>query len=162
MLKQTFNICHWNAGLVKHLCQRQNSEHQKLSISNIQNKGYSKEILQFLPIKIIESRLYVFTRNYTLNFYLHYILHTNLLNMQAYSCSLQGKTHLLHENICCGYSLETPRWGASNEYPQHMFSWRNKKDISILRMKKAPFLLLCPRTGRNWLGYETFIMKVSQ
>ena len=35
----------------------------------------------------------------------------------------------LHENICCGYSLETPRWGASNEYPQHTFSWRNKKNI---------------------------------
>ena len=34
------------------------------------------------------------------------------------------------------YSLEAPRRGASNEYPQHMFSWRNKKDISIFRMKK--------------------------
>ena len=30
---------------------------------------------------------------------------------------------------CCGYSLEAPRQGASNEYPQHMFSWRNKKNI---------------------------------
>ena len=28
---------------------------------------------------------------------------------------------LLHENICCGYSLEAPQQGASNEYPQHMF-----------------------------------------
>ena len=35
--------------------------------------------------------------------------------------------------------------GASNEYPQDMFSWRNKKDISIFRMKKAPYLLLCRR-----------------
>ena len=26
----------------------------------------------------------------------------------------------LHENICCGYSLEAPQRGASNEYPQHM------------------------------------------
>ena len=25
---------------------------------------------------------------------------------------------------------------------KHMFSWRNKKDISIFRMKKAPYLLL--------------------
>ena len=49
----------------------------------------------------------------------------------------------LHENICCGYSLEAPQRGASNDYPQHMFSWRNKKDISIFRMKKAPYLLLC-------------------
>ena len=35
----------------------------------------------------------------------------------------------LHENICCGYSLEVPHAGTSNEYPQHMFSWRNKKNI---------------------------------
>ena len=27
----------------------------------------------------------------------------------------------LHKNICCGYSLEVPHQGASNEYPQHMF-----------------------------------------
>ena len=39
---------------------------------------------------------------------------------------------LLHENICCGYSLEAPHRGASNEYPQHMFSWRNKKSIMWL------------------------------
>ena len=35
----------------------------------------------------------------------------------------------LDENICCGYSLEAPWRGASNEYPQHMFSSRNKKNI---------------------------------
>ena len=27
----------------------------------------------------------------------------------------------LHENMSCGYSLEAPRRGASNEYPQLMF-----------------------------------------
>ena len=27
------------------------------------------------------------------------------------------------------YSLEAPQQGASNEYPQHMFSSRNKKNI---------------------------------
>ena len=37
----------------------------------------------------------------------------------------------LDEYICCGYSLEAPRRGASNEYPQHMFSLRNKNVISI-------------------------------
>ena len=31
------------------------------------------------------------------------------------------------QNIDCGYSLEPPRWGGSNEYPQSMFSTRNKK-----------------------------------
>ena len=40
------------------------------------------------------------------------------------------------------YSLEAPWRGASNEHPRHMFSSRNKKVISIFRMKKAPYLLL--------------------
>ena len=35
----------------------------------------------------------------------------------------------LNKNICCGYSLEAPHRGASNEYPQHMFLSRNKKNI---------------------------------
>ena len=31
------------------------------------------------------------------------------------------------QNIDCGYSLEPPRWGGSNGYPQSMFWSRNKK-----------------------------------
>ena len=50
---------------------------------------------------------------------------------------ISQRTHMLW------YSLEAPRRGASNEYPQHMFLLRNKKDISIFWMKKAPYLLLC-------------------
>ena len=39
----------------------------------------------------------------------------------------------LHKNICCWYSLEAPRWGTSNEYPQHMFFlWRNQKNIFLI------------------------------
>ena len=37
----------------------------------------------------------------------------------------------LHETICCGYSLEAPQWGTSNEYPQGMFLLRNKKNINV-------------------------------
>ena len=29
--------------------------------------------------------------------------------------------HISAQNIDCGYSLEPPRWGGSNEYPQSMF-----------------------------------------
>ena len=36
-------------------------------------------------------------------------------------------------------------------YPQHMFSWRNKEDISIFQMKKAPYLLLCYSMYRHIL-----------
>ena len=35
--------------------------------------------------------------------------------------------HISAQNIDCGYSLEPPRWGSSNEYPQYMFLSRNKK-----------------------------------
>ena len=42
----------------------------------------------------------------------------------------------LHENICCGYSLEVPQCGASNEYPQYMLLWRNKKSMNIFWLIK--------------------------
>ena len=29
--------------------------------------------------------------------------------------------HISDQNIDLGYSLEPPRWGGSNEYPQSMF-----------------------------------------
>ena len=47
----------------------------------------------------------------------------------------------LHENIPCGYSLEVPHWGASNEYPQDMFSWQNKRSI----------FLIAPLSGVMWM-----------
>ena len=48
----------------------------------------------------------------------------------------------VHENICCGYSLEVPYQGASNEYLQHMVSWTNEKKMSdsIFWLKDVPYL----------------------
>ena len=43
----------------------------------------------------------------------------------------------LNEKICCGYSLEAPYDGTCKEYPQHMFSWRNKKNIKFFTEKSA-------------------------
>ena len=42
---------------------------------------------------------------------------------------LKASTQTQNEKLCCGYSFEAPDQGASNEYPQLMFSWRNKKNI---------------------------------
>ena len=36
--------------------------------------------------------------------------------------------HIFAQNIDCGYSLEPRHRGGSNEYPQSMFTSRNKKD----------------------------------
>ena len=45
----------------------------------------------------------------------------------------------LNENICYGYSLEAPHRGTSNEYPQHMFSLRNKKNIYLILLSKPVY-----------------------
>ena len=36
--------------------------------------------------------------------------------------------HISAQNIDCGYSLDPPRRGGSNEYPQSTFLSRNKKN----------------------------------
>ena len=36
--------------------------------------------------------------------------------------------HISAQSIDCGYSLEPPRQGGSNKYPQSMFLSRNKKN----------------------------------
>ena len=38
-----------------------------------------------------------------------------------------GSFYISAQNIDCGYLLEPPRRGGSNEYPQFMFLSRNKK-----------------------------------
>ena len=37
------------------------------------------------------------------------------------------------------YSLEAPCWGTSDEYSQHMFSWRNKKITNTVGLKKTSY-----------------------
>ena len=37
--------------------------------------------------------------------------------------------HISSKNVYCEYSLEPPRRGGSNEYPQSMFLSRNKKNV---------------------------------
>ena len=39
-----------------------------------------------------------------------------------------GILHISAQNTDCRYSLEPPRRGGSNEYPQSMFLSRNKKN----------------------------------
>ena len=47
------------------------------------------------------------------------------------------------KSIHCGYLLEAPQGGTSNEYPQHMLLRRNKKFVSTFGLEKVPFLELC-------------------
>ena len=58
-----------------------------------------------------------------------------------------------------GYSFEAPQWGASNEYQQRMFSWRNKKDISIFRMKKSALSVAMKTCWAYTLSTLPFIVR---
>ena len=67
---------------------------------------------------------------------------------QVNSYLISGRKHMLW------YSLEAPRRGASNEYPQHMFSSRNKKNIDTFWLQKSalsramlPYLSISLTTG---------------
>ena len=45
---------------------------------------------------------------------------------------------LIDGNIhaCCGYALEPPSLGDSNEYPQYMFLWETMENIGTFLLKK--------------------------
>ena len=51
------------------------------------------------------------------------------------------------QNIYCGYTLEPPQRGGSNEYPQSMFWSKNKKNIKHFHLKITIF------TAREILQY---------
>ena len=66
--------------------------------------------------------------------------------------------HISAQNIDCGYSLEPPRRGGSNEYPQSMFLSRNKKNNIYpckpqfyyikVGFKGVKIILVCFRDGK--------------
>ena len=50
-----------------------------------------------------------------------------------------------HEKICC-----SDRCGASNEYPQHIFSWKNKKTIFAILPPFQFYDLMVIRSKWGW------------
>ena len=48
--------------------------------------------------------------------------------MAIFQIKISDIFHISAQNIDCGYSLEPPRRGGSNEYPQSMFLSRNNKN----------------------------------
>ena len=66
----------------------------------------------------------------------------------------------LDECLCCGYSLEAPCQSVSDEYPQHMFSLRNKKTISTFSWKKMCHVLIyCMRKCPFWMSFFFFMFR---
>ena len=48
--------------------------------------------------------------------------------LENFQIKISDNFHISAQNIDCGYSLEPPQRGGSNEYPQFIFFSRNKKN----------------------------------
>ena len=56
------------------------------------------------------------------------------------------------QNIDCGYPLEPPRRGSSNEYPQSMFLSRNKKNNVYPCKPQFYYIKVGLKGGQNYIG----------
>ena len=65
---------------------------------------------------ITKTRLFKYTENFTTK------------KWQFFRLKIVIFFHISAQNIDCGYSLEPPRRGGSNEYPQSMFLSSNNKN----------------------------------
>ena len=70
--------------------------------------------------------------------------------------------YFFYGNIYCGYSLEVPRWGTSNEYPQYMFLWKTGEIIPKLSPNTSPKQVLWDKDGKLsvYLGYLHYYISV--
>ena len=60
------------------------------------------------------------------------------------------------QNIDCGYMLEPPQRGGSNEYPQSMFWSKNKKYVYPSK-PHIFYMSLSMRKGTSWSKYSKFV-----
>ena len=67
-------------------------------------------------VNIMKTRLLKYTENFTTK------------KKKIYRKKNTDINHISAQNIDCGYSLERPRRGGSNEYRQSVFLARNKKN----------------------------------
>ena len=65
--------------------------------------------------------------------------------------------HISAQNIDCGYSLEPPRQGGSNEYPQFMFFSRNKKN-NVFPCKPQFYYVKVGFKGVKTIHRRVFVM----
>ena len=63
---------------------------------------------------------------------------TFMLQITYFSTEKSWYFSYFSTKTCCGYSLEVPQRGTSNEYPQRTFLWRSKKNMWI-----HPLILRC-------------------
>ena len=82
-------------------------------------------------------------------------IHWKFYNQKKYE-KFQKKNsdvfHISDQNIDCGYSLEPPRRGGSNDYPQSMFLNRNKKNNVYPCKPQFYYIKNGFKRGQNYIG----------
>ena len=73
-------------------------------------------------------KFYISKRNHYENTPIQIYRKFHLKNWKFSDKKLWYFFHNSAQNICCGYALQPPRRGVSNEYPHSMFLSRNKKN----------------------------------
>ena len=101
-----------------------------IPLYNMRHIGYS-----YLPFPITKTSLFKYTENFTIKKW------KKKSDKNSYIFQISA------QNIDCGYSLEPPRRGGSNEYPQPMFLSRNKKNNLYY---STPHLPIAWRSGSRF------------
>ena len=90
--------------------------HVYVFIQCFKEKGWRIVDQELCICLIRKTRLFKYTENFTTKKWKFSDKNSDSFHIQS------------AHNIDCGYSLEPPRRGGSNEYPQSMFLSRNKKN----------------------------------
>ena len=72
-------------------------------------------------------------------------------NKETFQIKNPDVFHISAQNIDCGYSLEPPRRGGSNEYLQSMFLSRNKK-YNVYPCEPQFYYIKLGFKGQNYIG----------
>ena len=83
--------------------------------------------------------------------------YSNILNIflpknENFQLKISDVIHISAQNIDCGYSLEPPRRGGSNEYPQFMFLSSNKKNNIYPCKPQFYYIKVGVKGGQNYIG----------
>ena len=103
-----------------HTCSLEDNIHKSIfSLGILRKHVLECRMLNFSPstlsvnkstkFRITNTRLFKYIQNFTTK------------NNEIFQNKILDIFHISAQNIDCGYSLEPPRRGGSNEYPQFMF-----------------------------------------
>ena len=97
---------------LQNLLRISRTEHNRLCACAVWSMAYS---IRSNDVNITKTCLFKYPENFT-------------TKKWKFSDKNSDSFHISAQTIDCGYSLESPRWASSNEYPQPMFLSRNKKN----------------------------------